>query len=131
MINLKLRSMVMSVGTAGVLAATALGLSAAPAAASTVGTCWSMDNAPGETGMCYQSYNQFTEAAGLHSAPGGGTVTSTGSAGDLFYATGFQQASTSYHCDNGVNTRYWYQGTDQNTGATGWVADCYLNWEGP
>lgn len=129
---MKHRRLLASVGAAGVLTAGALALTTpATALAATVGTCWSMDNAPGEVGGCYQSYNQFTEAAGLYATAGGGATNGTGNASDVFYATGFQQISATYRCDNGVNTHYWYYGTDQNTGTAGWVADCYLNWEGP
>lgn len=125
------RRLLASIGTAGLLAGGGLALATpAPALASSVGTCWSMDYAPGETGMCDQSYNQFSEAAAIHTTPGG-AVTGTGAASDLFYATDFQQVATAYRCDNGVTTRYWYYGTDQNTGTSGWVADCYLNYQGP
>jgi hypothetical protein len=135
MIMLKHRRLMVTAGAAGVFAAAVLALcgpaDAAVTSATAIGSCWYMDNTPGETGGCYQSYNQFTEPANLYATAGGGAVDGTGNPGDLLYATAFQQVTNPYHCDNGATTYYWYYGTDQNTGTTGWVADCYLNWEGP
>lgn len=132
---LKHRRLAVAAGVAGAFMAGALGLggpaNAAETPATAIGSCWYMDYAPGETGGCYQSYNQFTEAASLYATAGGGAVNGAGNPGDLLYATNFQQVTTPYRCDNGATTSYWYYGTDQNTGTSGWVADCYLNYQGP
>jgi hypothetical protein len=108
-------------------------LVAAPAqAAGTVGSCWSVDNyTAGTLGDCWHLSNTFSESGVSIWNDYGNPTTAlgTGAAGQVFYATSFSPTS-GYVCDNGVRANGWYQGTDQATGVSGWVPDCYLN-QGP
>jgi hypothetical protein len=122
-----------------VLAAALLGagvlFAAVPAqatAGAAVGSCFYVDNyTAGTLGDCWHLDDTFSESGVSiwNSAVGHGTVLGTGQAGEVFYATGFSSGDT-FTCDNGVKAVYWYTGTDEATGVSGAVPDCYLD-QGP
>jgi hypothetical protein len=110
----------------------ALAAPAGASAATPAGSCYFYDNIYNEPGACQDESTNYSESGvSVWNSPyDPAVVVSTGSAGHVF-ATSLQYVSDGAlaGCDNGVQTRYWYQGEDKASGLSGWVPDCYLNGE--
>jgi hypothetical protein len=122
-----------AVVTAGLLFAAPAGAAAVGPADSYGTNCFTVDNYI-DMGGCLASTNQgpaivAENGVAILSSSDGTATAGIGAAGDAFDATEFDGGIT-HTCTNGWKTATYYYGTDENTGVSGWVADCDLDGSG-